>query len=136
MATYSVEQQRDTNKQSTHLLWNSFWKWHNQYVNDLLFDIDTADSFKIISSKIGKTNFLTWAGLRHSVPLYLKTKESTPSEMSLLVTIENKEYYTLIKSSKAKLPNNSHTWDKPLICQKITWKKFSGYRIRCPLNHT
>ena len=29
------------------------------YVNDLLFDTDTADSFKIVSSKIGKTDFLT-----------------------------------------------------------------------------
>ena len=47
------------------------------YVNDLLFDTDTADSFKIISSKIGKTNYLTWAGLHHSVPLHLKTTEST-----------------------------------------------------------
>ena len=87
------------------------------YVNDLLFDTDTADSFKIISSKISKTNFLTWAGLRHSVPLHLKTKESTPSEISLLVTIDNKDfdvlkkkskdYYTIIKNSKAKLPTNS-----------------------------
>ena len=87
------------------------------YVNDLLFDTDTAGSFKIISGILGKTNFLTWARLRHSVPLHLKTKESTPSEMSLLVTIDNKDfdvfkknskdYYTLIKSSKAKLPNNS-----------------------------
>ena len=53
------------------------------YVNDLLFDTDTADSSKIISGKIGKTNFLTRVGLRHSVPLHLKTKESSPSEMSL-----------------------------------------------------
>ena len=87
------------------------------YVNDLLFDTDTANSFKIISSKISKTNFLTWAGLHHSVPLHLKSKESTPSEISLLVTIDNKDfdvlkkkskdYYTIIKNSKAKLPNNS-----------------------------
>ena len=89
------------------------------YVNDLLFDTDTANSFKIISSKISKTNFLTWGGLRHSVPLHLKSKESmrTPSEISLLVTIDNKDfdvlkkkskdYYTIIKNSKAKLPNNS-----------------------------
>lgn len=44
-------------------------------------------------------------------------KESTPSEISLLVTIEgkdfdvlkkkSKDYYTLIKNLKAKLPNNS-----------------------------
>ena len=87
------------------------------YVNDLLFDANTAYSFKTISSKRDKTNLLTWAGLRHFVPLYLKTKGSTPSEISLLVTIGNKDfdvlkknskdYYTIIKSSKAKLPNNS-----------------------------
>ena len=29
------------------------------YVNDLLFDTDTGDSFKIISRKVGKTNYLT-----------------------------------------------------------------------------
>ena len=70
------------------------------YVNNLLFDTDTADSFTIISGKIGKTNFLTWVGLRHSVPLHLKTKESTPSEMSILVTIDNKDFDVLKKNSK------------------------------------
>ena len=70
------------------------------YVNDLLFDTDTTDSFTIISSKIGKTNFLTWAGLRHSVPFHLKTKESTPSEMSLFVTIDNKDFDVLKMKSK------------------------------------
>ena len=70
------------------------------YVNDLLFDTDTANSFKIISSKISKSNFLTWAGLRHSVPLHLKTKERTPSEISLLVTIDNKDFDVLKKKSK------------------------------------
>ena len=82
------------------------------FVNDLLFDTDTTNSFKFISSKISNTNFLTWAGLRHCVPLHLKTKESTPSEISLLVTIEgkdfdvlkkkSKDYYTLIKKLKSQ----------------------------------
>ena len=121
----------DTKKEWQHIVWNNKEIRINNkpifygtlfengiiYVNDLLFDTDTADSFEVISGKIGKTNFLTWAGLRHSVPLHLKIKESSPSEMSLLVTIDNKDfdvlkrnskdYYTLIKSSKAKLPNNS-----------------------------
>ena len=93
----------DTKKEWQHIVWNNkeirinnkpiFYRtlFENGiiYVNDLLFDTDTADSFKIISSKIGRTNYLTWAGLRHSVPLHLKTKESTRSEMSLLVTIDN-----------------------------------------------
>ena len=67
------------------------------FVNSLLLDTDTADSFDIISSKIGKTNFLTWAGFRHSVPLYLKTKKNTPSEMSLLITIDNKDFNVVKK---------------------------------------
>lgn len=65
------------------------------FVNDLLFDVDTAYSFKIISSKISKTNFLTWAGLHHSVPLHLKTKKSIPSKISFLVTIEGKNFDVL-----------------------------------------
>ena len=87
------------------------------YVKDLLFDKDTTNSFKTISSKISKTNFLTWAGLRHSVPSYLKTRKSASSDISLLMMIDNKdfdvlkkkskEYYTLIKITKTKLPNNS-----------------------------
>ena len=38
------------------------------FVNDLLFDTDTANSFKIICSKRSKTNFLTWVGLRSITP--------------------------------------------------------------------
>jgi len=70
------------------------------FVNDLLFDTDTANSFKVISSKISKTNFLTWVGLCHSLPSHLKTKESTPSEISLLVTIDSKDFDVLKKRSK------------------------------------
>ena len=78
------------------------------YVNDLLFYTDTTSSFEIISSKISKTNFLTWAVLRHSVPLHLKTKKHTPSEISPLEDFDvskekSKDYFTLIKSTKAQL---------------------------------
>ena len=120
-----------TKKEWQHIVWNNkeirinnkpiFYRtlFENgiTFVNDLLFDTDTTNSFKFISSKISNTNFLTWAGLRYSVPLHLKTMESTPSEISLLVMIEgkdfdvlkkkSKDYYTLIKNSKVKLPNNS-----------------------------
>lgn len=57
-----------------------------------LFDTDSTNSFKIISSQISKINLLTWAGLRHSVPLYLKTEESASSDISLLMTIDNKDF--------------------------------------------
>ena len=33
------------------------------YVNDLLFHLNSTDSFNIISKKIGRTNVLIWAGL-------------------------------------------------------------------------
>lgn len=58
MATNSVGQQKDT------FFFNGII-----FVNDLLLDTDTADSFELTSSKIGKNNFLTWAGFRHSVAL-------------------------------------------------------------------
>ena len=67
------------------------------YVKDLLFNTDATKSFKIVSSKISKTNFLIWAGLRHSVPSYLKTDTSVPSEISLCLTIENIDFDVLQK---------------------------------------
>lgn len=80
----------DTKKEWQHVAWNNkeirinskpiFYRtlFENgiTFVHDLLFDTDTANSFKIISSKISKTNFLTWAGLRHSVPLHLKPRKA------------------------------------------------------------
>ena len=37
-------------------------------VNDLLFDLNNLDSYKIISKQLGKVNLLSWAGLHHAVP--------------------------------------------------------------------
>ena len=66
------------------------------YVNDLLFDKDTTNSFKIVSSKISETIFFfIWAGLRHSVPSHLKTDICVPSEISLCLTIENIDFDVL-----------------------------------------
>jgi len=108
----------DTKKEWQHIVWNNkeirinnkpifyqtLFENGTTFVNDLLFNTDTANSFKIVFSKRSKTNFLTWVGLCHSVPLHLKTKESIPFEISLLVTIEGKDfdvltrYYLLIQS--------------------------------------
>ena len=121
----------DSGKEWQFILWNNkeirinnrpifyekFFENGIIYVNDLLLDTDTTNSFKIVSSKISKTNFLIWAGLRHSVPSYLKTDICVPSEISLRLTIENidfdvlqkkcKDYYALIKSRKAQFPKSS-----------------------------
>ena len=42
-------------------------------VSDLLLNLDNVESFEAIKNKIEKVNFLTWTGLRHSVPSNLKT---------------------------------------------------------------
>ena len=68
------------------------------FINDLLFD--TTNSFTIVSNKISKINYLNWAGLRHSVPKHLKNSNCLRSEISLIWTIDNKEFDILEKKSK------------------------------------
>ena len=85
------------------------------FVNDLLFELDTTNSFTIVSNKISKINYLIWAGLRHSVPKH--HSNCLRSEIGLILTIDNKEfdilekkskdYYMLIKRIIAQCPNNS-----------------------------
>ena len=87
------------------------------YVNDLLFELNNIDSYNVISNIINKTNFLVWAGLRHSIPSHLKTNANPVLEISLSLMINNKvfdvlektskHYYTLLISTKAKFPNNA-----------------------------
>ena len=42
------------------------------YTHDLFFDRDINVAFTHLSNKINKTNFLQWAGLRHSIPSQLR----------------------------------------------------------------
>ena len=39
---------------------------------DLRFDLNNIDSYELIAKHIQKTNFLEWAGLRHSAQLVLR----------------------------------------------------------------
>ena len=70
------------------------------FVNDLLFELDTTNSFTIVSNKISKINYLIWAGLCHSVPNHLKNSNCHCSELRLILTIDNKEFNILKKKSK------------------------------------
>ena len=71
------------------------------FVNDLLLELDTKNSFTIISNKISKINYLIWAGLRHSVPKHhVKNSNCLRSELSLTLTIDNKEFDILEKKCK------------------------------------
>ena len=56
-------------------------------ISDLSFDLNNKDSFSLVSNRISKTNFLVWAGLRHSIPSILKncTHKSTTGELSLKI---------------------------------------------------
>ena len=70
------------------------------FVNDLLFELDTTNYFTIVSNKISKMNFLIWAGLCLSVSNHLKNSNCHCSELSLILTIDNKEFNILKKKSK------------------------------------
>ena len=80
-----------------------------------MFELDTTNSFTIVSNKISKINYPIWAGLRHSVPK--RHSNCLRSEISLILTIDNKEfdilekkskdYYMLIKRIIAQCPKNS-----------------------------
>ena len=50
------------------------------FVNYLLFELDTTNSFTIVSNKISKISYLIWAGLRHSVPTDLKESNCLRSQ--------------------------------------------------------
>ena len=65
-----------------------------------MFEFDTTNSFTIVSNKIGKVNYLIWAGLCHSVPKHVKNSNCLRSEISLILTINNKEFDILEKKSK------------------------------------
>ena len=118
----------DSRRECQYILWNNkeirvdnkpvFYKkiffWTRCHFR-LLFELDTTNSFTIVSNKISKMNYLIWAGLRHSVPKH--HSNCLCSEISLILTIDNKEfdllekrlkdYYMLIKRIIAQCPKNS-----------------------------
>ena len=110
------------------------------FVNDLLFELDTTNSFTIVSNKISKINYLIWAGLRHSVPKHLKNSNCLRSEISLILTIDNKEfdllekrlkdYYMLIKRIIAQCPKNSKHLCKDLSLNQDQLKTYSFFHTR------
>ena len=85
------------------------------YTHDLRFDWDVNVAFSHLSNKINKTNYLQWAGLRHSLPSPLRLAKVPFSTLSPSFRIENntfdikqkrsKDYYSLLVSRKAQHPN-------------------------------
>ena len=110
------------------------------FVNDLLFELDTTNSFIIVSNKISEINYLIWEGLCHSVPKHLKNSNCLRSEISLILTIDNKEfdllekrlkdYYMLIKRIIAQCPKNSKHLCKDLSLNQDQLKTYSFFHTR------
>ena len=91
------------------------------YLKDLLLNCNNFDSFEIAARIIEKSNFLIWTGLRDSTPSLLKditisrSPSSTIPSISFSIGIgdedfcvntkKSKDYYSLLISKKAKLPN-------------------------------
>ena len=46
--------------------------------SDLLLNLSSTELFNIIKNRVEKTNFLTWAGLRHAAPRELKNNMVPP----------------------------------------------------------
>lgn len=86
-------------------------------VNDLLLNLNNINSFNIIREKNKKANFLTWTGLRHSIPSNLKTAEHRLDRRlpyfkrkNVIFDIskkKSKDCYSLIVSRKAQPPSNA-----------------------------
>ena len=90
------------------------------YVNDLLFNLSSNDSFSYFAKTISKINILQWAGLRHSIPDFLKGVYSSPLSTTPSFLIHNnifdvtkkksKDYYLLLVTEKTQPPNITHKW--------------------------
>ena len=78
------------------------------------------DSFSYVSNKIRKISFLQWAGLRHSIPDFLKDDRDyiytlTPSSLQInnifdVKKNKSKDYYSLLVMKKSQPPNIGHKW--------------------------
>ena len=62
-------------------------------------------SLDVYRQKGLKTDFLTWTGLRSSVPKELRSCELLPEADSLNFKHKCKHFYKLLITAKAKLPN-------------------------------
>ena len=98
--------------------YKNYFKSRIIYIHNLLFNLNTMDSYNYFSNKIVENNFLQWAGLRHSVPFHLKEMSLDKLTISPSLIIGNKifdikdkkskDYYLLLVSKKAQPPNIIH----------------------------
>ena len=86
------------------------------YICDLIFESDNKQSYDFYRQKGLKTYFLTWTGLRVSVPKELRSCELLPDSANFKLNDiqfdvyranKCKHFYKLLITAKAKLPNMS-----------------------------
>ena len=107
--------------------YKNYFKLGIIYIHNLLFNLNAIDSYHYFSNKIDKSNFLQWAGLRHSVPSHLKEISPDLSTISPSGLIGNKifeikdkkskDYYSLLVSKKLNFQILSTNWRVILISQ-------------------
>ena len=68
-------------------------------MHDLLLHLNNRDSFNIIETKIYKTNFFIWTGLRYSVPKHLKESNVQSTSLCSFI-IEDTVFDVTKKKSK------------------------------------
>ena len=107
-------------------------------MGDLHFDLNNINSYELIAKHIQKTNFLEWAGLRHSVPLVLRNVYHNPNHTALnpsfkidwglfdVTKKKSKDYYSLFVRTKSCFPNNTRKLKCEFnLCDEVFKKAFS-----------
>ena len=112
------------------------------YFRDLQFDLNTKDAYSHFSHRSYKTNFLLLAGLRHSIPLFLKNSNLCPPVISPLFSIgdsvfevkkkKSKDYYSLLVRKKAQFPNIANKLQSDF---SLSTDQVGQFFIPLPLNH-
>ena len=108
---------KDIKIDNRSVFYKSYYDKGIVFVRDLMFESDNKQSHDFYKQKGLKTDFLTWTGLRLSVPKELRSCEPLP-EIDLVNFKHNniqfdvyrakcKHFYKLLITAKAKLPNMS-----------------------------
>jgi len=117
------------------VFYKRYFNYGIQTVGHLHFDLNNIDSYELIANHIQKMNYLEWTGLRHSVPLDLRTAYHNPDHTVLNPPFKIEKTITLSLSVK-RLPSQitRENWSVNLISLTSHWKKLFLFPIQLPLS--
>ena len=85
-------------------------------IQDLLFSLNSTDSYNELSKKVYKTNILEWAGLRRSIPLSVRSYDRYPSTNSATFVVgDNVQHFWCYEREIKGLPHPSHQRKKTIV---------------------